>query len=135
MSELQLTGVREESKAAEGRAWGRVEGASEVAGEANCIYNLVEKSLVMAYFCRVIITWDESKRVANIDKHGLDFAGLTLAFFLSATIYPSKKGRRVAIGRFEGLVVIAVIFAPLGTQAISVISMRPASRRERLNAT
>lgn len=36
----------------------------------------------------------------------------------------------MAIGRFRGSV-LAVIFAPLGTEAASVITMRRASRKER----
>jgi uncharacterized protein len=28
----------------------------------------------------VLITWDEQKRIANLDKHGLDFAEFSTAF-------------------------------------------------------
>ncbi|MGO9740636.1 MAG: BrnT family toxin [Roseiarcus sp.] len=79
----------------------------------------------------MIITWDEAKRVANFDKHGLDFADLTLEFFRDAIVYPAKEGRLLAIGRLAGIgFVAAVIFAPRGTEAISVISIRPASTKE-----
>ncbi|GLQ09491.1 hypothetical protein GCM10007913_14230 [Devosia yakushimensis] len=76
------------------------------------------------------IVWDEPKRRANIAKHGMDFAELTTAFFEEAIIVPGKSGRKVAIGWFDGagIVVIHVIY---GTEAISVISMRAASPRER----
>lgn len=77
------------------------------------------------------ITWDEPKRLSNLDKHGLDFADLTVAFFETATIYPAKGGRFIAVGMLEGVTVIAVIFAPLGSEAIAVISMRSASPKER----
>jgi len=77
------------------------------------------------------ITWDEPKRLSNLDKHGLDFADLTVEFFETATIYPAKGNRFLAVGMLEHVAVIAVIFAPLGTEAIAVVSMRPASPRER----
>ncbi|MBB4955226.1 uncharacterized DUF497 family protein [Agrobacterium vitis] len=77
------------------------------------------------------IAYDETKRAINIEKHGLDFAELTLDFFEGSTIYPAKQGRSLAIGDFKGQIVIAVIFRPLGSEAISVISMRVASRKER----
>lgn len=76
------------------------------------------------------IVWDEPKRLANIEKHGLDFANLSLEFFLGATILPAKNGRYQAIGRLDDGT-IAVIFATLGSEALSVISMRPARKDER----
>lgn len=77
-----------------------------------------------------MITWDEPKRLANIDKHGLDFAELSAGFFLEAAITPARKGRYKAVGFVNGKMV-AVIFAPLGTEAVSVISMRPTKKQER----
>jgi uncharacterized DUF497 family protein len=78
----------------------------------------------------MLITWDEPKREANLEKHGLDFAELTDAFFLESTIKPAKHGRFQAIGLLaDGS--LSVIFATLGTEAISIISMRPASDKER----
>jgi uncharacterized protein len=76
------------------------------------------------------ITWDEPKRLANLLKHGFDFADLTLAFFGGSVIRPTRNGRLVAIGRLDDGT-IAVVFAKLGSQGISVISMRIASRKER----
>lgn len=78
-----------------------------------------------------MITWDEPKRQANIAKHGLDFADLTISFFEFATIIPAHSGRTVAVGELNGSRVIAVIYRPLGTEALSIISMRPASKAER----
>jgi hypothetical protein len=76
------------------------------------------------------IVWDEPKRISNLANHGFDFADLEGAFFESAVIRPSHSGRFRAIGpSAHGL--IAVVFAPLGSEAISVISMRRASRNER----
>lgn len=77
------------------------------------------------------LTWDETKRQQNIAKHGMDFAELSIEFFESATIYPAKRERSLAVGEWNGSIVIAVIFQPLGSQALSIISMRPASRKER----
>jgi uncharacterized protein len=75
------------------------------------------------------IVWDEPKRVANLAKHGIDFAALGEDFFTTAIIRPAKNGRQAAIGRLGG--VIAAIFAVLGTEGVSIISARPANRKER----
>lgn len=78
----------------------------------------------------MVIVWDEPKRLANIDKHGLDFSDLSLEFFQRAFIRPAKRGRLQAIGHLaDGTV--AVIFVRLGTEGLSVISMRAASPTER----
>ena len=76
------------------------------------------------------ITWDEPKRETNLTKHGLDFADLSLEFFRDAKIGPAKADRFVAVGELNGQIVVAVIFKPLGSEAISIISMRPASSKE-----
>ena len=78
------------------------------------------------------IVWDEPKRRANLEKHGLDFADLNETFFDNALVIPSHNaGKRwVAIGvNIRGVVV--VVFARLGREGVSIISMRPASRNER----
>ncbi|PRD40361.1 hypothetical protein C5748_27450 [Phyllobacterium phragmitis] len=77
------------------------------------------------------ITWDEPKRLTNLTKHRLDFTALTVEFFEEATIYPGKMGRFIAVGELDGQIVIAVVFKSLGSEALSVISMRPASQKER----
>lgn len=77
------------------------------------------------------IVWDESKRQINIAKHGLDFADLTLEFFLTAIIASAKQDRFLAIGQWNGETVIAVVFRPLGSEALSIVSMRRASAQER----
>jgi uncharacterized protein len=76
------------------------------------------------------IVGDKPKRLTNLAKHGLDFADLDTDFFSEATLSPADKGRSVAVGRWAG-VAVAVVFRPLGAEAISLISMRPASRKER----
>lgn len=76
------------------------------------------------------IVYDPAKRLANLEKHGFDFADLDEAFFLSAIDKVGKDGRWLAIGEFEEAV-ITVVYAVLGAEAISIISMRHASRKER----
>jgi uncharacterized DUF497 family protein len=83
----------------------------------------------------VKIVWDEPKRLANLAnlaKHGLDFADLNEMFFDNALVLPShnRAKRWVAVGvNIRG--VIVVVFARLGREGVSIISMRPASRDER----
>ena len=76
------------------------------------------------------IVWDEPKRLTNLAKHGLDFADLDPDFFSAAALGTADKGRFVAVGERAGIT-ITVVFRPMGAEAISVISMRPASRKER----
>ena len=77
------------------------------------------------------LVWDEPKRQRNIAKHGLDFAVLTSEFFENASIEDAKSGRFLAVGEFEGVTIIAVVFRPLGSEALSIISMRRANKDER----
>jgi len=76
------------------------------------------------------IVWDEPKRLANIARHGMDFADLDEAFFEGSVIVPAKSGRLIAVGRHHGGIIL-VVFVVLGAEGLSVVSMRPASRRER----
>jgi len=78
----------------------------------------------------VKIVWDEPKRLANLDKHGLDFADLNETFFDTALVLPSYRNRWLGIGKnIRG--VIVVVFVTLGKEGISIISMRRASAKER----
>ena len=81
------------------------------------------------------IVWDEPKRRANLEKHGFDFADVSELDWEHAVVEdgrPDADGRRrqKAIGYFRDGTA-AVIFAILGSEAISIISFRPASDRER----
>jgi uncharacterized DUF497 family protein len=67
----------------------------------------------------------------NLAKHGLDFADLDADFFDDCSVVPTYGDRFVAIGEFRGILIIAVVYRPLGSEALSLISMRPASRKER----
>ncbi|GMM59961.1 BrnT family toxin [Novosphingobium pituita] len=75
------------------------------------------------------IVWDEPKRLANIAKHGIDFALIDAGFFAASHVGHAKNGRYFAVGELNG--VIVVIFATLGTEGVSIISARPANRKER----
>jgi uncharacterized DUF497 family protein len=85
----------------------------------------------------MLITWDESKRLANIDKHGLDFADLETSFdFVNALARPLRssltgRARLQLIGTFFDELVVAIVVSPLGDEALSIISLRPASVKER----
>jgi len=76
------------------------------------------------------ILWDEPKRLANLAKHGLDFGDLDESFFENSLVVSAKRRRWMAVGvSVSGLIV--VVFVVMGAEALSVISMRPASQRER----
>ena len=77
----------------------------------------------------MVIVWDERKREANLAKHGIDFAEIDEEFFSRAVIGASKLGRYFAIAELNGIII--VIFASLGTEGLSIISARPANRKER----
>ena len=80
----------------------------------------------------ILITWDEPKRLANLATHKLDFAEFESRFdFASAIVRPAKHGRSLMIGRLGGTLLVAVVFSMLGTEAMSIISLRPASKKER----
>ena len=79
----------------------------------------------------MIIVWDEPKRLTNLAKHGLDFADFETGFDLSAAVMlPAKEGRFKLLGWFQNELLTAVIAAPLGGEAVSLISMRRASKKE-----
>lgn len=84
----------------------------------------------------MVIVWDEPKRLSNLEMHGLDFADVRDRFaFEDALIVPSHPGedgrpRFIAVNVLDGQIV-TLVFSPLGIEAISLISFRPASRKER----
>ncbi|MEL6059458.1 BrnT family toxin [Methylobacterium sp. DCY52] len=79
----------------------------------------------------------EPKRSANIAKHGFDPADFEDAFsfdsFLTIPTRPSHTGRErfKLIGTWYGVTVVVAIVSPLGSEAIDVVSVRPANARER----
>ena len=80
------------------------------------------------------IVWDEPKRRANIDAHGFDLADAESfdwdTAMVSGHLGKDRRPRFRAIG-WLGDELVTLVFSPLGTEAIAVISLRPASRRER----
>ncbi|UHC20464.1 BrnT family toxin (plasmid) [Methylobacterium currus] len=86
------------------------------------------------------IVWDEPKRQRNLrpepEGHGLDFADVEDGFdFGSAQVTPTKPGRDGrrryrALGYLDRRL-CALFFSPLGSEGISLISLRPASAKER----
>jgi uncharacterized DUF497 family protein len=76
------------------------------------------------------IVWDEPKRQANLVKHHMDFADVVFFGWETALIAKSHSNRMKAIGHFEDGIAV-VIYAKLGTEAISIISFRPAKPKER----
>ena len=78
------------------------------------------------------LVFDDIKRQTNLAKHGFDLADVTMEFFLDASVMPSRAGRYMATNIFRDDLVLTVVFSTLGVEAISVISMRPASRKERI---
>ena len=59
------------------------------------------------------IVWDEPKRLANIARHGMDFADLDDEFFEGSVIVQGKLGRRIAVGRHRSGIIL-VVFVALG---------------------
>ncbi len=85
----------------------------------------------------MVIVWDEAKRQIDIRTHRMDFADVRDRFEWNTALivpsYPGPDGRErfVAVGHIDDRLV-ALVFSPLGTEAISAISLRPASRKERM---
>lgn len=76
------------------------------------------------------IVYDEIKRKLNLEKQGLIFLALDMEFFHRALVVETRLNRLKAIGFFnDGK--ISVVFFRLGSEGISIISMRAASRMER----
>jgi uncharacterized DUF497 family protein len=78
----------------------------------------------------VKIVWDEPKRQANFDKHGFDFAEVDDFGWETALITPTYARRFKAIGLFRDQLIV-VVYSQLGTEAISIVGMRPAGDKER----
>lgn len=76
------------------------------------------------------IVWDEPKRLANLEKHGLDFIDVLYFGWEDALILAARNGRYKAIGRLDDGTAV-VIYALLGSEALSIISFRPAGALER----
>ena len=85
----------------------------------------------------MLMVWDEPKRLSNLNDHGLDFADASDRFEWQTAIVgdtyadpATEKPRFSAIGFLDGALV-HLVFAPLGSEAVSAISLPTASNRER----
>lgn len=78
-------------------------------------------------------TWDETKRRANLKKHGLDFADAALVFdgpmlLIEDTREDYGEQRMIGIGLLKVLVVLIVHVE--SDESIRIISMREADSDE-----
>jgi uncharacterized DUF497 family protein len=76
------------------------------------------------------IIWEDYKRKSNLLKHGYDFADFRIEWLDKAHIEPTYSKRFKATVFIKPDYVV-VIFGTLGKQAISIISMRDANKKER----
>lgn len=86
----------------------------------------------------MLVVSAEPKRLANLDKHGLDFAAFETGFSFDRALAVQVSASRVTgrervmlIGTLNATLVVAAIVSPLGTEALSLMSLRPANARER----
>ncbi len=80
--------------------------------------------------------WDERKNAANIRKHGLDFVDAWQVF---AGILLEKSDERIDYGENRSVgtgmlfgVVVVVVFTEPNANTIRIISLRKATRYERI---
>lgn len=78
-------------------------------------------------------TWDENKRQANLQKHGLDFADAEKVFSGPMVLFEDQRNdygeqRMIGIGQLEFLVVLIVHVET--DEQIRIISMRKADSDE-----
>ncbi|TNC12472.1 hypothetical protein FF100_16820 [Methylobacterium terricola] len=83
------------------------------------------------------IVFDESKRRMALAKHGYDFADFDRCFDRETALVlptrPSRTGRAryLLIGRWNGEIVVLAVVSPLGSEALSLVSLRRADKQER----
>lgn len=81
----------------------------------------------------MLFEWDNQKRLANLDKHGLDFAACHAMFQDKHAIFPDKRkaygeDRYNAFWRLDGRLVVTTFV--IREDAIRIISARKANKRE-----
>ena len=79
--------------------------------------------------------WDEAKRRANLEKHGLDFADSPEMFAGEMVIALDRRldygeARFIGFGPLKGRV-MAIIFSRRMPDLIRIVSLRKANQRER----
>ena len=80
--------------------------------------------------------WDEAKRQSNIQKHGIDFAGIEKVFAGMTLTIPDDRfdygeSRFITVGLLSGQVV--VIAHTETDEAIRIISVRKATKNEEVS--
>jgi uncharacterized DUF497 family protein len=85
------------------------------------------------YNFRVIFTWDEPKRQANLANHGLDFADAEKVFAGPMVLFEDNRAdygeqRMIGVGLLDYLVVLIVHVE--NDETIRIISMRKADGKE-----
>ena len=76
-------------------------------------------------------SWSTSRSAGPTwQSTALDFDEAASFEWASCLILPARVGRSKAIGLLKGALV-AIIFKRLGSEGLSIVSMRPASRKER----
>jgi len=81
------------------------------------------------------MTWDEAKRLANLRKHGLDFANagevLESRFRMDVTEWRQGECRVLSVSYALGFLAVLTVVHTERDGAARVISFRRASREER----
>jgi len=81
------------------------------------------------------LIWDENKRQANLQKHGLDFADanevLESRYRLDIEVMRDNEFRIQSISYALGFLAVLTVIHTQRDQATRIISFRPASTRER----
>jgi uncharacterized DUF497 family protein len=81
------------------------------------------------------LTWDENKRLANLQKHGLDFADanevLASRYRLDSEIIRGGELRVQSISYALGFLAVLTVVHTERDGAPRIISFRPASTKER----
>ena len=95
----------------------------------NCSYNEV----IVAIASMMEFEWDEAKRLANLDRHGVDFIDVPAVFdgdivTVEDDRYSYGELRFVTFGLLQGRVV-AVVHTDRG-ESIRIISARKATKNE-----
>ena len=80
--------------------------------------------------------WDETKRQANIRKHGIDFVDAVRVFDgWTLTVVDDRfdygEVRELSTGILDGVLITTIVHTDRGN-CIRLISARPASTRERI---
>ncbi len=79
--------------------------------------------------------WDENKRQANLEKHGLDFDDAGLVFEsadkLTLSCVTKTEQRWMDIANVDGNLLVLTCVYTVRAKAVRIISLRHASRKER----